>query len=152
MAIALFDLLLLKSCPSNPIRLAPGNKITHSDKLFCIITTQYFNPSKAKESNNPGKNEETEVQARIPQRDCLDRWLEEYLGDMPALPGTEVRRGAVSQPSSAQRSYREWWELRRRCLLLSRSYMVMVYADFSNLLVTSTFEFLPSWVIEYRLV
>uniref|UniRef100_A0A6N2LK53 RING-type domain-containing protein n=1 Tax=Salix viminalis TaxID=40686 RepID=A0A6N2LK53_SALVM len=110
MAIALFDLLLLKAVLL--IRsVLPGNMITHSDKLFRIITTQYFNLVEEKNptiryTENLRHRETRECAVCLSEflegermrklkckhafhKDCLDRWLEEYPATCP-LCRTEV--------------------------------------------------------------
>ncbi|KAJ6419502.1 hypothetical protein OIU84_029579 [Salix udensis] len=111
MAIALFDLLLLKAVLL--IRsVLPGNMITHSDKLFRIITTQYFNLVEEKNptiryTENLRHRESRECAVCLSEflegermrklkckhafhKDCLDRWLEEYLAATCPLCRTEV--------------------------------------------------------------
>ncbi|KAJ6990838.1 E3 ubiquitin-protein ligase XERICO [Populus alba x Populus x berolinensis] len=85
MAIALSDLLLLKAVLL--IRSAvPGSMVTHSDKLFRIITTQYFN---LVEEKNPTICYSENLRHHEPRECavCLSEFLEgESLRKLKVLP------------------------------------------------------------------
>ena len=117
MAIALFDLLLLRAVLL--IRSAvPGSMVTHSDKLFRIITTQYFNLVEEKNpticySENFRRHESRECAVCLSEflegeslrklkckhtfhKDCLDKWLEEYLATCPLCRTRVLPEGLVA--------------------------------------------------------